>query len=763
MKTRLLLAIGILLFASLLNCLNAASSWNIVHKDAAAEAMELQIHLEKATNRPCATWEEDAFDGNSTAFYIGHTNFARKNGIDFSAFQPDGWAYKSVGENVILTGHSHEGTQNAVYNFLENELGIRWYTFESCHIPEYGKNSFVGLDRQGCPAFVLRGIYMPPWGQKQKDNKSIFLFQKRNRLNGYSSVHSPTSRRSICHTFYDYVNPELYFNTHPEYFSMNQEGQRFHGNNQAGGQLCMSNPDVADIAAKTLERFILDDREKLPKDKWPVIYDISQLDNTSYLCLCPKCAELSEKEGSDAALVLTFINRIANMIRPSWPGIVIRTMAYVSSEMAPKTMRPAENVLIQVCDLYTRSDCYRPLTHEFNAERRKIFDSWKAKGARIAIWDYWNMGIEGVYFDPPRIETMVDAIAEDFRYFKSIGVEDIFAEAETNLFSNPQNFYDLQFWLGAKLLENPALDEEKLIADFMKNHYGPAAGPMTEFLNLVREAIRNEKSPLFYIVNPSRTYQTPDFFKRSYQLLKHAQSLTAPDTPFRLRVEKEMITPLAVMLLHRESGFDKEMLAKEYEACRLRQINAHAAPDQMDALKKNLAADVQKYTFNPDIPEKFKDIPPDRIRQFAYPVFTTVEDEPGSPLGKALVSPDKEVPGSSEHIMKPQAGSLYPTSFGVYDSDSKKGVALHITDIPTDEQYHWYEIGEFDFGKNTFLWAWFWLRNANLRSVWTNADGIDGYNQWNVWISVRITGPAYVKGSQQKNAVRLDRIALIKK
>lgn len=191
--------------------------------------------------------------------------------------------------------------------------------------------------------------------------------------------------------------------------------------------------------------------------------------------------------------------------------------------------------------------------------------------------------------------------------------------------------------------------------------------------------------------------------------------------------------------------------------------HAHALPDQIDALKKNLAADVQKYTFNPEIPERFKDIPPDRIKQFAYPVFSTVDDEPGSPLGKALVSPEKGISGKSEHIMKPQAGSLYPTSFGVYDNDRKNSLALHITDIPKDEQYHWYEVGEFDFGKNTFLWAWFWLLNANLRGVWTNADGIDGFNLWNVWISVRISGPAYVEGSQQKNQVMLDRIILIKK
>ena len=367
----------------------------------------------------------------------------------------------------------------------------------------------------------------------------------------------------------------------------------------------------------------------------------------------------------------------------------------------------------------------------------------------------------GPYFNPPRVETIIDAIPGDLRYLRQCGVEDFFTEAEVDFFGNIPNFYDLQFWLGCKLLEEPSRDEKSLIADFMEHHYGPSAKPMTDFLNLIRKAVREEEIPFLYIVNPVREYQTPDFLKQCYASLKAAHELAPAGSPYHLRVEKEMITPLAVMIANGKTGFPMKELADEYKLCRLGQIEAYAATDSVAALKKKLDDDIQRMTLVLDVPEKFKAFPADKIQQFAWPYFNSVTPDSDSSVGKAMCSPDKEG-ANSRHILKKQAGGLLPTSFGVYDNETKKGIALHISDIPQDEQYHWYNVGKFDFGRQSFLWAWFWVRNVNLRSVWTNADGVKGFNEWEVWISVKITGPAYVKDSQKDNAVWLDRVVLVK-
>ena len=169
-----------------------------------------------------------------------------------------------------------------------------------------------------------------------------------------------------------------------------------------------------------------------------------------------------------------------------------------------------------------------------------------------------------------------------------------------------------------------------------------------------------------------------------------------------------------------------------------------------------------------DIPAKFADVPAHKIKQFAWPVFfdaygyKCLVDDPDSVTKKVLSSSGKEKEGY-RHILKPQAGGLYPTSIGLYDPTTRKNIQIHIKDIPTDEKYHWYRIGEYNFGKQTFLWAWFWLKRANLRSVWVSDDGLEDINKWEVWVSVKITGPAYVKGSTKQNDVLLERIVLVKK
>lgn len=759
---RFVLAAAILMSASVF-----AADWNIVHKNAETPAKELGEYLTKATGTPHKIWKDGEFKGNQ-AFYVGPTAFALKHGFDPQKFKPDGWAYKSVGANVVLIGHPHDGTQNAVYSFLENELGIRWYTFESIHIPKTKSPDFSKLDKQGVPAFTMRAIYSK--ARYLRDMKDMYTFLRRNKWNYYSSIHTPAMDRPQCHTLYSYVDPDKYFKSHPEYFSMDKNGKRFHGKNRGGGQLCFTNPEIADVAAKHLEEYIISDRKKLPKEKWPLLYDMTQLDSTTFMCMCANCQELSKREGSDSALILTFINKVAKKIAKKYPDVLIRTFAYVSTEKVPRTIRPEKNVIIQICDLYGKSDCYRPLSHPNNAEQLKLFESWRATGARLALWDYWNMTDEdvSVYFDPLRVETMVDAIADDIRYFKKIGVEDYFAEAETSFVRHTSNFYDLQFWLALKLLDDPTQNEHKLIAEFMKNHYGAAAVPMTKFLNYVREAVKNEKANLYYIVNPVRMYQTPEFLKQCYSMLKEAQNTLPPNSPCRVRVDKEMIPVVSVMITNKTPGFSLKQLTEEYKQCRLAVINAYAHPSRKKALLKQLKDDLVKMTIVLDIPAKFADVPAHKLKQFAWPVFfdaygyKCLTDDPDSVTKKVMTSSNQGKEGR-QHILKPQSGGLYPTSVGLYDPTTGKNLQIHIKDIPTDEKYHWYRIGEYNFGKQTFLWAWFWLKRANLRSVWVSDDGLDNINLWEVWVSVKITGPAYVKGSTKQNEVMLERIVLVKK
>jgi len=748
---------------------NQTAPRTIVHKDAQFPAEELRDHLEKVTGAKFKIIGEQDFDGKGAAFYVGRTEFARKNGVDFSNFAAEEWMYRTIGNNVVIGGGCWYGSEIAVYEFLENELGCHWFTFESEYIPSKPDLKIGKLDKRGAPAFLGRAILLPHWGQESvvlRDKMKLTIL--RNRGNIYRSPQIRSGQYISDHSFYEYVSPEKFFKDHPEYFSMGADGKRYHGNSKirGGGQLCLSNPEVAEIATEQLREFVRADRAKYPKEKWPTLYDISQLDGSDSMCYCPACKKITAAEGSESALVLTFINRIASAIAREYPEISIQTMAYVSTETAPAIMRPKKNVVIQWCDLYSKSDCFRPLAHPFNAKQKEIFEGWKKIGARMAIWDYWNLvGSNRKFFNPPRIETMIDAIAPDIRYYHASGVEGYFVEAEAYLFSDTPNFHYLQHWLGYQLLNNPGLDEEKLVATYMKHHYGPAEKPMSEFLDDLRQAVKAEPKPLYYLPSLKQTYLTRDFVKKVYAELKEAHAATSPGSPYRLRVEKEMIAPLAVMLHYGDLrlGKSKNEIFQEYKTCRENQLNAYYPAEDLAKVEKLLDKELAVLMFDFPTPERFRHLPPEKIRKFAYPAFRgSIIDDPESPVGKTVkMRSDNPQKDDELYAMKPLHG-LYPTTFGVQNVDTKKEITFTIVKFPADEKYHWYKVGSIEFGTQTIFFGWWWWILADISSVYCNADGVPGFNTWEAWISVKITGPVYVKDSQAKNGIYLDQLILIK-
>lgn len=729
---------------------------------------ELKQHLEQMTGATFPVVNESSFDGRTPALYVGKTKYAQKHGLDFDAMAPEFWTYQTVGDAMIFAGGKNSGALLAVCEFLERELGCHWFTFESAHVPKRTELGLQPWSRNGTPAFSHREIYISSWGLSGERNTAYQAFLKRNRANVFDSPLRVSRQTSSCHTFYTYVSWKDYFSDHPEYFSMDATGKRFHGDSMvSGGQLCLSNPEVAQVILTQLRAFIKKDRAALPPEKWPTLYDISQNDSAGFICFCPACKAITEREGSESALVLTCFNHVAREIAKEYPEIMIQTFAYVSTECAPKTLRPEKNILLRWCDLYTRSDCYRPITSPFNAARKEQLDGWKAVGANIALWDYWNMGIlDGPYFKPPRVETMVDAIASDVRYYREAGVKTFFTEMETHIHSNPQNFVDLQIWLGYQLINDPDQDEEALIRTYMEQHYGPAAAPMMAFLTALRQAVASEKKALVYISNPIREYQTAEFLGRVLHDLRQAQALAPEGSDYRRRVNKELITPLAVILSNphcmpaQTPSLRKQAIAAEYGILSKEQIIAYCSPAKQKEFLGLLDAELETLMFDLPTPPQFAHLPEARIKKFAYPVFGSVTNDPDSVVGRAMRSPDNKP--ALHDMTKPGPGSLYPTWFGVYDSQTKKSLQFRTPEVPKDEKYHWYKLGTFEFGRNTMVWGWFWIISADMRGVWTNADGLAGFNTWEVWVSAKFTGPAYVPGSAKANHVWMDQVVLVK-
>ncbi|MEI6421945.1 MAG: DUF4838 domain-containing protein [Lentisphaerota bacterium] len=746
-------------------------------------AEELKEYLSKITGGDYLLQAEDKALNGAPAIYIGQTVFARKAGLDFASFAEEEYALQTVGSNLVISGGRPKGTWNAVCHFLQRELGCRFFTWDCEVIPRQRNLQLPQLDLRRTPSFVGRSFftYLERQGYTPEENKKVSLFFARNYMNRNGSAFDRVSKSrdaTDCHNEYFWVDPQIYAMSNPEFFSNKgkfNDSSKIGARNQEGN-LCWTSPKVAEITLAKLRDVIKKDRSELPPIEWPRVYQVSQNDTSTY-CRCQNCESVFAAEGSRMGSLLQYVNFVAKGIASEYPDVQIMTFAYIDNENAPKTIRPSTNVLIQWCDLYSRSDCYRPLTNTINADRKFQLDTWKKTGANIAVWDYWNMGM-GNFFIPPRIETMIDAIAPDFRLFNEAGAKYLFLEGEL-CHRNPQNFFDLQVYLGSQLAADVTLSEETLIKEYLLGCYGSAAPAMEEFLTMLRQAVKNMNSSADYVSNLGRYYTDGAFLEKVYRLLKKAQASVPVDSAYYRRVQQEMITPLAVILenpqydFYQRTGFRSKDIIEEYRIACLSRIEqpwistVRQAKDKL-ALGKYIeyVADYNKpgpnYLTIP-LPEQFKKYTD--IRRFAWPQMRDAsreknlkEFDPGSETGRAIVGRG----GEEMHDLAAGRRGLFPNNFGIYSETDKRSASVISTAVPQDEKYHWYKINAFEFGPNTYLWGFYWLCQIDFSSVYSPADGLPGYNIWETWISVKYTGPAYVKGSTQKNGVFLDQSILVK-
>ncbi len=103
-------------------------------------------------------------------------------------------------------------------------------------------------------------------------------------------------------------------------------------------------------------------------------------------------------------------------------------------------------------------------------------------------------------------------------------------------------------------------------------------------------------------------------------------------------------------------------------------------------------------------------------------------------------------------------------TFGYYVNVVEKFVQQHgpipIEQIPQDGKYHYYKVGKVTLEKHGFFHA---------HRSWTDQWFTDhlivpgGDNDYIAYISLKCTGPAYVKGSQDKtSAIWSDRVLLVR-
>ncbi len=476
-------------------------------------ARELRDHLSAVTG---ASFEiKEAVPPNDAAAIIvgpGPLASQRFPEVQWDRLGEEGIVIRVADNALLLAGGRPRGSLYAVYRFLQQELGIRWWTPWATHIPKRPSVTVTDPDLVAKPAFESRDPFWFPAFDG--------MWAVRNGSNSQHARITPDMGGKIVykgfvHTFFPLVPPEQRFETHPEWYSL------INGKRQAqGAQLCTTNPE---LRAYLVERV----REWLKETPDARIVSISQNDWAGP-CQCPDCKAIDDREGSHAGTMVDLLNHIAAKLGPEFPGVAFDTLAYQYTRKAPKSLKPLPNVIIRLCSI--ECNFAAPLTDASNASFARDIVDWNRLCDRLYVWDYTTNFAHYVMPHPNYF-----SLGPNVRFFHQHGVKGLFEQGAYQSFGSEMS--EMRAWVLAQLLWDPNLNDRKLISEFLDGYYGKAAAKhILAYLRLMSDAAKGFYMGCF--TPPSAPYLTYPVLVKAENLLQAAEDAAGADADLKWRVRQ---------------------------------------------------------------------------------------------------------------------------------------------------------------------------------------------------------------------------------
>lgn len=419
-----------------------------------------------------------------TVVFVGPTRAAREAGLDAAELPAEGYLIQAQGGRIFILGQDRNprgkavnGTMHGALAFLENTLGVRWLwpgdggtvipRNAGASVPPFRETDFPaiahrtlryssgspgrersGLRRLGLDEEAYDAAYRSPWLSRARLGSSLEL--------------------SYGHAYGGWWN--RFGEEHPEWFALQPDGTRTQ--NPARERLCKSNPELA-------ERVAIEVGNQLTENPTQDAVSISPNDGSgaNFFCMCQECRKLDPPNGDEVEIlfvvdgvrrnlpypsltdrVMTFYSRIAERVAAEHPDRLLGAYAYSRYRSPPLTAPVPPNLLIGFVGI-------------------TYFDEFR-RDADLRRWNGWAEKAQHIFFRPnlllegeglPTLYTR--RMAEDLKHFYRTGLIGVdYSRITHNWSTQGLNYYVL-----AKLLWDPSLDPEEIIADYCRSGFGPAA------------------------------------------------------------------------------------------------------------------------------------------------------------------------------------------------------------------------------------------------------------------------------------------------
>jgi hypothetical protein len=420
-------------------------------------------------------------------------------------------------EGAIKGVQQEYGTINAVYTFLQDQLGVRWLW-----------PGELGEDVPKTERITISAPFEHRHHPQIRSRGGVFNFSSLGNK-GYGKSHEWTMRQRLQldslgmeggHGFGDWW--DRHHEKHPEIFALQPDGTRSGFPNPHNAKLCMSNP-------KVWELWLDDVAAELKQDPNRTVFNAAPNDGwASGHCVCANCSAWDHPEGEPRVFNwfkrneqrpatsdrdVTFANKLGGLLKQKYPGKDYRVLmlSYGHSRPAPVKARPADNVIMSIVANFfgrtglvdrgsTRGDTYR-----------QQFEAW-AKIVPSMMWRPntgspagWQQGLPDVH------------IAQTVRDLKDVAAahcEGIYIDGVWEHWATQGPLY----YVMAQLVWNPAADADAIITDYYTRAFGAAAPHVREYF----EAIEKQRMAFTASNNEAGVFSFPQLY--TVDLLRESQA-----------------------------------------------------------------------------------------------------------------------------------------------------------------------------------------------------------------------------------------------
>lgn len=497
-------------------------------------AEELRHHLRKASGAELEIIGESEPAGDGLGHvYIGRTRATLAAGIDSETLPDNGHVARLVNDDLFFVGDDASGDQvypkipterlgtlRAVYEFLDDHLGVRWVWPGELGevVPERSTIRVEEWDRSGSPRLAssawFNSAHFDLWPDRDTGIAHFRDVTRWERRLGFTTTHAIRP----SHNFYQYW--ERFGESNPEFFNLLPNGKRVPLAGDPEGRyitMCVSNP--------AFHEQIIQDWEDADR---PAVITIGEND-TPGMCTCEACRAWDAPDwrfytsaywaGSEVPTRYTrFVaesgiagdsaawggvfrpnnapslsDRYARFVKSVYerasaldPEVRVSSYAYANYWRKPKTdIQLPEGVILSYVP-----PLWYPYTQRMSDEMREHWDGWRATGATMMFRP--NLTYAGhafpIYFAEP--------LVADIQYLietGSVGME--FDTLVGSWAVQGPSMYAL-----ARATHRPEMSVEEILDEYY-DAFGPASEAVEHYFNHWRDMsnrLDEEQINLFY-------------------------------------------------------------------------------------------------------------------------------------------------------------------------------------------------------------------------------------------------------------------------